>query len=75
MVKMDIFEEMQNEQICCMVDSWIRGRNGERNRKILKMRLIDGLTFEALAESMDMSVAQIKRIVYKGIDMIHSKHK
>ena len=74
MVKIiDVFEKMENEKICCLVDSWIRGRNGERNRKIIKMRLIDGLTFESLAEQMEMSVSQIKRIVYCGIELIRHK--
>lgn len=63
-------QNLRNDQICLLVDSWIRGRNGERNRKILKLRLIDGLTFEALAEKMEMSVSQIKRIVYDGSDRI-----
>ena len=71
----EIFDDMKNDQICGLVDAWIRGRNGERNRTIIKLRLIDGLTFEALAERMDMSVAQIKRIVYSGVDRMKSNHK
>ena len=39
--------------------------HSERDRKILKRRLIDGICFEPLAEEFDMSVSQIKRIVYK----------
>ena len=39
--------------------------HSERDRKILKRRLIDGICFEPLAEELDMSVSQIKRIVYK----------
>lgn len=35
----------------------------ERNRHILKRRLLDGITFEKLAEEFDMSVLQVKRIV------------
>ena len=37
----------------------------ERNRAILKRRLIDGICYEPLAEEFEMSVRQIKRIVYK----------
>ena len=48
------------------IDEWIVGKNAHRDRMILKSRLIDGLTFEALAEMYDMSVRQIKRIVYKS---------
>ena len=39
--------------------------HSERDRKILERRLIDGLTFERLAEEFDMSVSQIKRIIKK----------
>ena len=36
-----------------------------RDRRILERRLIDGVTFEALAEEFEMSERQIKNIVYK----------
>lgn len=49
------------------IDEWILN---ERNRAVLYRRLIDGITFEKLAEEFDMSVRQIKRIVYKGEDVI-----
>ena len=49
------------------IDEWILN---ERNRRVLYRRLIDGITFERLAEEFDMSVRQIKRIVYKGEDVI-----
>ena len=49
-----------------LIDEWIIGRNAERDRAILKRRLLDGLTYEKLAEEFDMSVRQIKNIVYKG---------
>ena len=39
--------------------------HNERNRKILERRLIDGITFEQLAEEFDMSVKRIKTIVYQ----------
>lgn len=49
--------------------------HSERDRKILKRRLIDGLTYENLAEEFDLSVTQIKRIVYKGEDIIFKKRR
>lgn len=52
------------------VDEWIVGRNAQRNRAVLKSRLIDGLTFEALAEKYDMSVRQIQNIVYKSQEIL-----
>lgn len=38
----------------------------ERNRNILKRRLLDGICFEPLAEEFDLSVRQVKNIVYKS---------
>ena len=42
----------------------------ERNRRILKRRLIDGICYEPLAEEFDMSVRQVKNIVYRAQDVI-----
>ena len=47
------------------IDEWVIGRNAERNRAILKRRLIDGITYEKLAEEFDMSVRQVQNIIYK----------
>ena len=49
------------------IDEWIFN---ERNRMILKRRLLDGITYEKLAEEFDMSVRQIKTIVYKCEDKL-----
>lgn len=40
--------------------------HNERDRKILKRRLVDGVCFEPLAEEFDLSVSQVKRIVYRA---------
>ena len=37
--------------------------HSERDRAIMKRRLIDGLTFEQLAEEFNMSARQMKNIV------------
>ncbi|MBR4589321.1 MAG: hypothetical protein IKO36_01545 [Bacteroidaceae bacterium] len=47
------------------IDEWVVGKNAERNRAILKRRLIDGICYEPLAEEFNLSVSQVKRIVYK----------
>lgn len=46
-----------------LINEWIFS---ERDRAILKRRLIDGIPYEPLAGEFDMSVTQIKRIVKKG---------
>ncbi len=53
-----------------MIDQWIRN---ERDRAILKDRLINGMTFERLAEKHDMSVRQTKNIVYKATERLVSR--
>ena len=59
--------EYTNEEISKCIDNLI---HNERNRAILKRRLIDGICFEPLAEEFDISVRQCKRIVYRGIERI-----
>ena len=44
--------------------------HNKRDRDILKRRLIDGITYEKLAEEFDLSVRNVKYIVYKGQDRI-----
>jgi len=62
--------DLSKTQICCLIDEWVIGRNAERDRKILKRRLVDGLTYEQLAEEFDMSVRQIANIIYKRQNII-----
>ena len=59
-----------NEHIESVIDNHINGFKAYRNRHILKRRLCDGLTFEELAEEFDMSVMQIKNIVYRDMEII-----
>lgn len=51
----------------------------ERDRKILKRRLLDGICYEPLAEEFNLSVRQVKNIVYKNEDLVfchtHFLHK
>jgi len=55
-------KEYTNSQITSVIDEYI---HSERDRAILKRRLIDGICYEPLAEEFDISVAQVKRIIYK----------
>lgn len=64
--------EYTNSRIAAVIDEHI---HSERDRAILKRRLIDGICFEPLAEEFDMSVPQIKRIVYKGYKTVFNKLK
>lgn len=59
-------ENLSRSEIEFLVDEWIVGKNAERNRAILKRRLLDGIKYEALAEEFDLSVRQTKNIIYKA---------
>lgn len=59
--------EYSNIQIAEIIDEYI---HSERDRAILKRRLIDGICFEPLAEEFDLSTVQIKRIIYKGQEKV-----
>jgi DNA-directed RNA polymerase specialized sigma24 family protein len=43
----------------------------ERNRRILKRRMVDGICYEPLAEEFGLSVRQVKNIVYKNREIIY----
>ena len=47
-----------------LIDQYIIGRNAERNRNLIKRRLLDGICYEPLSEEFDLSVRQTKKIVY-----------
>lgn len=59
--------EYTNSQIALLIDEHI---HNERNRALLKRRLIDGICFEPLAEEFDISVRQCKSIIYKEQDRL-----
>lgn len=56
-----------NTQIQEAIDEWV---HSERDRAIMKRRLIDGICYEPLAEEFSLSVSQVKRIVYRCEDRI-----
>lgn len=64
--------EIPRSELIRLINQWIIGRNAERNRKIIKRRLIDGICFEPLAEEFGLSVRYIKTVVYKCEDKIFS---
>lgn len=64
--------EYSNSIISIVIDEYV---HNERDRKILKRRYIDGICYEPLAEEFDLSVRQVKHIVYKYENTIFSKLK
>lgn len=60
-------KEYSNSAVNRVIDEYI---HSERDRRILKRRYIDGRCYEPLAEEFDMSVSQIKRIIYRNENKI-----
>lgn len=61
-VKVDL-DNITNSEIDHLISEYI---HSQRDREVLHLRLVDGLTYEKIADKMDMSVRQIKNIVYKA---------
>ena len=60
-------KDYTNSQISSLIDEHI---HHALHGKMLKDRLIDGMTHEQIAEKHDMSVRQTKNIIYKATDTI-----
>ena len=58
-----LLDDLPRSKIEYLIDEWIKV---ERDRRILKRRLLDGICYEPLAEEFDLSTRQVKNIVYKG---------
>ena len=61
---------LPRSEIEYMIDQWIFN---ERDRAILKRRLLDRICFEPLAEEFGLSTQQVKNIVYRCMDRLE-KH-
>lgn len=66
------FDDMSRTEIEFLINEWI---HKERDRRILKRRLLDGICYEPLAEEFDLSVRQVKNIVYRAEERLFSKAK
>ena len=58
-----VMRDIPRSELENLINEWILK---ERDRNILKRRLIDGIIYEKLAEEFDLSVRQVKNIVYKA---------
>jgi DNA-directed RNA polymerase specialized sigma24 family protein len=62
--------DISRSEIEKAIDEWILN---ERDREILKRRLVDGITYEALSYEFNLSVRHTKTIVYKGEERLFTK--
>ena len=64
------WDELTRDENTYLVEQKI---HHQRNRRIILRRLLDGVCFEPLAEEFDLSVRQVKNIVYKCEDILFRK--
>ena len=62
--------DLSRTEIEELIDLWIFS---ERDRAVLKRRILDGIVFEKLGEEFCLSTQSVKKIVYKSLDKIY-KH-
>ena len=65
---MNRFANISNTQLSEIIDEWIKN---ERDRKLMKRRLIDGISLERLAEEFELSPKQAYRITNKYYDYLY----
>ncbi len=63
---------LSRSQIEFLIDEWVLN---EKYRGIIKRRLLDGVTYENLAEEFGYSTRQIKNIVYKLENKLYCRMK
>ena len=64
------FENLSNTELAALIDEWVKG---QRDRAIMKRRLIDCIRLEPLAEEFDLSVQHVATIVSKNIKILSAK--
>jgi hypothetical protein len=66
----DKLGDFTSTDIARFIDENVVGRYAERDRNIMKRRIVDGILYEPLAEEFDLSVRQTKNIIYKRIQQL-----
>ena len=64
------FSNISNSELAQLIDNCVRGFKAERDREILKDRLINGMLYEPLAEKYQLSVRQTQKIIYKASEQL-----
>ena len=61
--------DLSRDEIVYLINQFVFSR---RDREMISDRLLDGMTYEQLAEKYYMSVRQIKNIVHKSKEIVFS---
>ena len=60
---------LSTSQIEILIREWIHSR---RDREIMKLKFLDDLSYEEIAEQVNLSTTQTKTIAYKSVDIIRA---
>lgn len=69
------YDDLSNTELSNLIDEYVRGSHADRNRKILKDRLINGMLYEPLAEKYGLSVRATQTIIYKASEQLFKRNK
>lgn len=64
---LDLFADISNDDIDRVITLWVKG---ERNREIMRDRLINTMTYEKIAEKYELSVRYVKTLIYRQEEVI-----
>lgn len=64
------FTNISNPELSELIETWVKG---QRDRAIMKRRLIDCIKLEPLAEEFDLSVQRVSKIVSENIKILSKK--
>ena len=64
------YTTISNTDLAAVIDNWVKG---ERDRALMKRRLIDCIKLETLAEEFDLSVQHVATIVSRNNKIISKK--
>lgn len=63
-------EDVGRSGMNALIEEWVIGNHAERDRAILKRRLLDGVCLEPLAEEFQLSVTQVKRVIRRRSEQV-----
>ncbi len=70
-MKVNAFSEIPRPEIEKLIDDWvICKRNSKRNREILKLALLDGISQERIAEEFGLSTRQVQNAIRDSLNQI-----
>lgn len=68
-----ITKDRPRSQIQIIIDDWIIGENGARNRKIIEAYLFDGLSLDEIGVQFCMSTQGVCDVIYPKCNFIYAK--